>query len=260
MEYSIYINQKAAVNWDLSMAESMMFAYLVSSCGWMAALSDDTRFKWASNTKLAEELPLVCEHQGSVRRHMKTLESKELIERRVVGNRSYFRITDKGALWKSDSLPNPNETVQPKTKGERNGTAKANETVGVDPNETVRQSDNQLSDLPNQIKETDIPALVVRHYNEILPELQFCDINRWRKGSARDKLLKQRCAEESACISDVFWENFFDEVRKNDFWMQRKQASDGSYFENCNLEWLLSAKRFHEVVDKRLDREKRQAA
>lgn len=102
--------------------------------------------------------------------------------------------------------------------------------------------------------------MVIEVYNEILPELPAVDPSRWRAKSARAKSLSARWKEEPACADRGFWVSFFEEVSFNDHWMKRKPFSNGDYFEGCNLEWLLTPKRFNEVVEKALDREKRASA
>ena len=157
MEFSLYINQKAAVAWELSINEATLFSYLINGGNaWMRFLPDEPDFRNVANAKLVKELPLICKHEGTARRHMAVLENRGLIERRVVSNRSYFKITEKGFLWKSDTFSGPNESVRPAPKAKRNGLAKPNESVCPRPNESVRQSDKPTSsDKP--ISDQDLP-------------------------------------------------------------------------------------------------------
>jgi len=157
VEFSLYINQKAAIAWELSISEATLFSYLINGGNaWMRFLPDEPEFRNIANAKIAKELPLICKHEGTARRHMAVLEDRGLIERRVVSNRSYFKITEKGFSWKSDTFSEPNESVRPKPKAKRNGLAKPNESVCPRPNESVWQSDKPTSsDKP--ISDQDLP-------------------------------------------------------------------------------------------------------
>ena len=164
MEYSISVNQVKSVEWGLSMGESLLFSYLVTVGSWAKCLPDSPEFKWISNSKLAEELPLVCAHQGSARRHMASLEIKGLLNRIVVANKSYFKITQKGLGWRSatlsgdqkaESKPNQNEQAKPI------GSPKTNESVRPKPNESVRRSYTPLNHI-NQDQEKPMPEDVLK--------------------------------------------------------------------------------------------------
>lgn len=124
MEYTLYINQKAALEWDLNPQEALAFSYLINlppctSGTWMRQCPVDPTYRWMASAKLCAELPLVVRSVSMARKIMIKLEQLELIERMTHGNKSYFRMTDKGLEWKSGTLteaPKPTKPRVPKSE------------------------------------------------------------------------------------------------------------------------------------------------
>lgn len=248
MENQLYVNQLKSQEWGLSMGEALLFSFVVSPGEWVDRLPEDPRFIWMANSKLAEELPLVISHKGSARRHMASFEEKGLVERRVVGNRSYYRVTEKGQTWRKTSTPRANESVE---QGERNGSAKANESV--------HQSSTPRSSAPNQKKETrakraspspDQEREIVRLYREWLPKWPKVSADGWQDSEAR-RNLHARWRSDPRCRDPEFWPAFFSAAGTKEFW--NTGGKDGGPIEAARLSWLLSPSKFRATVERGLE-------
>lgn len=281
MEYTLHINQCRAIEWELSMGEALLFGYLTTVGTWAKHAPDGSGHFWLSSEKLRTELPLVCAHKDSARRHMRVLETKGLVHRRRIGNEAYFRVTDKGSLWRSKTVAaSPDESVRTSGKSGRIGPEldpSPDESVRASPDESAHQSVlPTTSVLPEQKSGTEhgagapvdasadapptekgkptsgkpsgpTPAeqrAVVAAYHETLPELAPVLASRWTN-SNRQKLLIARWRESAEYRHPEWWREFFEVVRENDWWMGRDDASKGW---RANLEWLLKRQNFDKVL------------
>lgn len=114
MEYSLYINQLRAVEWELNASEAIVFAYL-SNATKLQSHPEHPDFLWLQNSKIMLELPLIIRHKDSAKKHMIKLEKLGLVERFSQGHRSYFRITEKGDLWKYAAPPESGQSTRVKS-------------------------------------------------------------------------------------------------------------------------------------------------
>ena len=96
---------------------------------------------------------------------MKALEEKGLVKRLVAANKGYFKVTDKGMTWSTDT-GGPNQSVGPaepneSVQAEPDCAAKANESVATKPNESVQRSYIPLNQI-NQNQEKPLPDDVLQ--------------------------------------------------------------------------------------------------
>lgn len=105
------------------------------------------------------------------------------------------------------------------------------------------QTDKRKPEILDWETEQKIIALYHRH----LPELTNVIVSRW-KNSKHSKALKARWKESPRFRNSEFWENFFDTVRLNGWWMGEVQPN-GSSWNGCKLSWLVTDSHFGEVLE-----------
>ncbi len=91
---------------------------------------------------------------------------------------------------------------------------------------------------------------IINLYQKTLPELQGFAESRW-SGSESERNLRTRWREDEQHRSLKFWEQFFNVVRTNDWWMGRDK------WKGADLHWLITRKHFVQVVElgKRLNQQ-----
>lgn len=108
MKYSIIINQKRALEWELTTSEAVVFSWIYELASWAEKLIYDNKTYYFSNrTKACEELPIVSDKPDTMYRIFKSLEKKGLISMVSINKKDYIALTEKGKLWHyDDELPN----------------------------------------------------------------------------------------------------------------------------------------------------------
>lgn len=99
MLFSIYINQKAAIEWGLNLNQAAVFSVIYSAAAWADKRGDYWNL---SKGKIIDELPLLTDKVDTVYRLQKQLIDKGLIEKKVIENKDFFRLTQKGLFWAVD--------------------------------------------------------------------------------------------------------------------------------------------------------------
>lgn len=255
MRYSLYINQQLAVEWDLSLQETMLFSYLVNTpTGWMQRLPEDPEYQWASNAMLAAELPLVCSHKATARKHMAALEDRGLLIRRCVGNKSYFKITEKGFLWLDPEKHRASGTARPRASGSARPRASGSThqsntlTNQINPPTPLKgdESVSEVSQEPPKENATydKTQKTVLRMYRAMLPELPQPNLKIWR-GSTSHSTLATRLKARKEFREIGFWEAFFDAVRANEWYMDSPKRDGWT----CDIHWLIKKANFEKVVN-----------
>lgn len=123
MRYYININQQKAVEWDLDLNKAALVGFLLEINQWAdEKIIDNKVFYWVSNSKIATEFPLLTKKSDTIKRWLKTLEDKGLIERTSEKNRSYIRLTDKIKTWNKVGTETPTEQGQPSPLNDEVGT------------------------------------------------------------------------------------------------------------------------------------------
>lgn len=100
MKYSILINQKRALEWELTTSEAVIFSWIYELCSWADSLIyNGETYYHASRAKACEELPLVTDKLDTMYRLYKSLEKKGLISIVILDKKDYIALTEKGKLW-----------------------------------------------------------------------------------------------------------------------------------------------------------------
>jgi len=84
---------------------------------------------------------------------------------------------------------------------------------------------------------------IIGIYHRVLHELPRVVESRW-KGSASERNLKARWAEDERHQSLKFWEQLFGVVRTNDWWMGRGD------WKGANLHWLVKRANFDKALER----------
>lgn len=102
MEFILTIDQYRAEKWGLSFKEAAVLDYLSKAAKWAETYTDQetgTVFYHMRRSKLAQELPKVSKSKETFKKHLSSLESKGIIERAILGDKPYYRLTAKGSEW-----------------------------------------------------------------------------------------------------------------------------------------------------------------
>ncbi|MDT8895457.1 DnaT-like ssDNA-binding domain-containing protein [Halomonas sp. I1] len=100
MQYFVAINQARALEWGLNAQQAMLFAFLHQVPTWAESRQIDgqTYFNIGKG-KIVAELPLLTDKPDTAYRLMKQLAKAGLIQMTSCDNRTYMRLTAKGATW-----------------------------------------------------------------------------------------------------------------------------------------------------------------
>ncbi len=104
MTYSIYINQKKAMEWDLSLKAAVLLSQMSILHSWAKpVVYDDETYFMLFRAKIAKELPILGKSKATISSYIRELEDKELIESIDKNSTPAYRLTSKGNEWTSDS-------------------------------------------------------------------------------------------------------------------------------------------------------------
>lgn len=118
MKYSIQINQIKAVEWDLTMSETIVFSWLYELPSWADKYENNGISYYHASRKLAiQELPLVSDKDNTFYSIYKNLQEKNLVDYKKIDNKDYIAITEKGKEWYFSDL---NQTLGKKSEPLKN--------------------------------------------------------------------------------------------------------------------------------------------
>jgi len=108
---NLYVNQEKCLEWGIEDVRiGHLFNYLHDLPTWATVVEivNGKPFYWCAKSKILECIPMLNVKPDTIKRWMKLLEDKGLIERSVVGlNRPFVRTTDKGKTWNKVGIKNP---------------------------------------------------------------------------------------------------------------------------------------------------------
>ena len=266
MEYTLHVNQPRAIEWGLTGDQALLFSYLANPGDWLRPLPEDPSWRWIANAKLQREIPLVCTSRRTTFRALARFEELGLIERRVVGSRSYYRLTTKGWLWRSptaleelaDEQSEESETgaemapvatpervqavpkvAQGGAKSGTGGSAKSG-TRSVIPDRSV----TPRSERETRARESAKPFSASEQLEVIAAWNRICSpplpqVTRWVGTQGQMDLA--RCASLDPSYRTLeFWEALFEAVADDDF-LTRCDKNGSPLF---SLRWLVREENF----------------
>ena len=110
MKYSIYINQKKAVEWELTSSEAIVFSWIYELASWADKMEYKGKtYYYGSKNKACEELPIISDKRDTMYRLFKSLQGKGLVDLITLDKSDYLALTKKGKEWydNKDSEKNP---------------------------------------------------------------------------------------------------------------------------------------------------------
>ena len=111
MRYNLYINQVKALEWKLTLSESIMFGYIAESIGWKKKfMLSGVLYYWMAKTKVIKDIPLLTDKPDTVYSIYKSLHKKGLIVYKNYKKKDLIALTPKGISWHNkNSDSNPSE-------------------------------------------------------------------------------------------------------------------------------------------------------
>lgn len=147
MQFSIFINQVAAVEWGLNLNQAAIFGFIYEAATWAAKDGD----YWnVSKSKIIQEFPLLTDKPDTIYRLVKVLVDKGVLEKRLIDNKDFYRVTEKGLDWNRIAT---NPTLGKKSDPRK----KIRKTSEKNPSKVGKKSDvsnNQLSN--NQLSDSSV--------------------------------------------------------------------------------------------------------
>jgi DNA-binding PadR family transcriptional regulator len=114
MRFSLEIDQKRAIEWEIDVSECVMLDLIVKAAGWSETLLHGEQvFYWLAHTKIRGEVPLIATSEQTTRRILARLVEKGLIEIHQFEHKTGYRLTAKGKEWDTTEKDSPKE---PNTK------------------------------------------------------------------------------------------------------------------------------------------------
>ena len=138
MQNWININQAKAAEWNLSLSEAFVVAFMANLPTWADTVVIDSRpYYFASRFKALEEIPMVSDKPDTIYRIYKSLEEKELIKHIKIGEKDYISFLGKFSEWNRiirDSEKNPSELgKKSESDSEKNPTYTINNNLSEKP-------------------------------------------------------------------------------------------------------------------------------
>ena len=104
MKYSININQRKAVEWELTSSEAIVFSWIYELASWADKIEYKNKtYYYGSKNKACEELPIISNKRDTMYRLFKSLQGKGLVELITLGKSDYLALTNKGKEWYDNS-------------------------------------------------------------------------------------------------------------------------------------------------------------
>lgn len=190
------INQKRAVEWELTMSEAVVFSWLYELPSWADKLVfNNETYYFGSRTIACKELPLVTDKTDTMYRIYKSLEKKGLIAIIVLQSKDYIALTAKGKEWHYDVLPTDGKISDETRKNFRDNSEK-NPTYKYINNQYIS---NNNSNVKEDSKKSDKLEFIDRMYNLYPTKCpkRGCSLGKSYKDKDKlKKLLKQYTEEE----------------------------------------------------------------
>lgn len=167
MQYTLNINQPAAIALGMNMSECAVMCLLVTMPAWAARETVDGKdFHLMTDSKLVQELPLVSGSAATFRRLIDQLVKKGLVEKILVNRMRYLRCTEKAMTWvfgtAQNCAPSP-DTAQKCTPEVRKNAHSDRSKM-----RTYQYTNNQYTN--NQIDNCAVPASNDLGVSDAIPE------------------------------------------------------------------------------------------
>ena len=101
---------------------------------------------------------------------------------------------------------------------------------------------------PSGNRKSDIPPCphdeIIALWNQTIPELPQVQVTRWHQNKTRKRKLEARWREDKQHQTLEFWQEVFNVIRQDDFWMGRTGWTKATF------DWFLEPRNFQKIYDK----------
>jgi DNA-binding PadR family transcriptional regulator len=165
MKYTILIDQVKSLEWELSLSEAAMFAFVYNLSSWAEPIYvNGQTWYFGSRNKAVEEVPIVTDKPDTVYRLYKSLQAKGLIEWQKFGEKDCIRLTDIGRQW---------NTVSETTDGKKSEPTRKKIRVKTEKNPTYnRTKDNRTNDNSSFSNEKGFPENSTENIGDVAAEFE----------------------------------------------------------------------------------------
>lgn len=221
MRYNIYINQTKAIEWNLSLTEAAIFAYLYELPSWAEKNiqnSNEGIWFFCAKTKIIKEFPLITDKINTIYKVLKSLQEKGLIKVKFEFGKDWIQLTEKSKEYNysEGSEKNPSNPGKKSELGSEKNPTYYNSISDYNTNDHVAgvpASQKTIADKKIQF----IKLLIdwVKKNNGKYPKLMYVDfVKYWTEKSFNTKKEKLRFEDQK----------FFDIGRRLSTWF--KNCSD----------------------------------
>ena len=96
MEYFLKLNQAKVMEWELTLPQACLFAFIYQ----IAPIAQKDGQHWyISRSSVLKQLPMLTSKKETVTTHFRALLKADLVDRKTVGKKQYWMITEKGSTW-----------------------------------------------------------------------------------------------------------------------------------------------------------------
>lgn len=159
MKYSININQRKAVEWELTSSEAIVFSWVYELASWADKMEYKGKtYYYGSKNKACEELPIITDKRDTMYRIYKSLQGKGIIELITLDKSDYLALTKKGKEWYNNKYSEKNPTFGNKSKEKDYNPINKN---------TIEEKDNIKEDTNVSKKDSDCAKMVSEQIDEL---------------------------------------------------------------------------------------------
>ena len=156
MKYSININQKKAVEWELTSSEAIVFSWVYELASWADKMEYKGKtYYYGSKNKACEELPIITDKRDTMYRIFKSLQGKGLIELITLDKSDYLSLTKKGKEWYNNKCSEKNPSYGNNSKEKESGPTDNNTREEKDNNKESTYVDKKKTKNEEEITNED---------------------------------------------------------------------------------------------------------
>ena len=140
MKWNIYINQKKAIEWELSFAESILVDLFTAMPLWA---ENDNWWYFFAKPKILEEAPMLSKKGNidTIYKQIKGLVEKELLLHKKVGIKDFWKLSSKIKEWQFSEKNLTSSEKNPKDSSEKNPTYNNTSKAYNNTNNTKEESE-----------------------------------------------------------------------------------------------------------------------